>query len=90
MSVLPLPLSFAVSVAVPLAMAVPLPAAFSVIVLMPVTTAGLVASALFSRAAVVSFPGTLSPGRDNWTVYQGFKDLKTKSSKTNSNLEEII
>lgn len=64
MSVLPLPLSFPVSVPVPLAMAVPLPAAFSVVVLMPVATAGLVASALFSGAAVVAFSGALSPGRD--------------------------
>lgn len=73
-------------------MAVALPAAFSVIVLMPVATAGLVASALFSRAAVVAFPGTFSPGMDkhHWTVYKGFKVSNTKCSRANSHLEEII
>lgn len=61
-SVLPLPLSFTIAVSVPFTMAVPLPAAFSVVVLMPIATAGLVASALLPRAAVIPFPGTLSPG----------------------------
>jgi len=91
-SVLPFPLSLTVTVAVPLAMAVPLPAAFSVIVFMPVTTAGLVSSALFSGATVVPFPGTFSPGMDkhHWTVYKGFKVSNTKCSRAKSQLEEIV
>lgn len=66
-SVFPLPLSFSVSVPVPLTVTVALPAAFSVVVLVPVATAGLVAPALFSGATVVTFSGALSPGRDKGT-----------------------
>lgn len=62
--VLPLPLSFAVTVAVPLTMAVPLPAALPVVVLVPVPAAGLVAPALLSGAAVVAFSGPLPPKRE--------------------------
>lgn len=88
-SVFPLPLSLTVSVPVPLAVAVSLPAAFSVIVLMPVPAAGLVASALFSGATVVPFPGTFSPGMDkhHWTVYKGFKVSNTKCSRAISQSE---
>lgn len=63
-SVLPLPLSFPVSVPVPLPVTVALSAPFSIIVLMPVTTAGLVAPAFLPGPAVVTFPRPLTPGKE--------------------------
>ena len=60
-AILPLSLSFPVPIPVPLAMAITLPTPLSVIIFMPVTTAGLVPPALFPRAAMVTFPGTFSP-----------------------------
>lgn len=90
-SVLPFALSLAVSVPVPLTMAVALPAAFSVIVFMPITAARLVTPALFSGAAMVPFPGTFSSGieKHHWTVYKGLKVSNTKSSRANSQQEDI-
>lgn len=61
-AILPLSLPFPVTVPVPLAMAISLPAALSVIIFVPVSAAGLMSPALFPRAAMITFPGTFSPG----------------------------
>lgn len=59
-AIFPLPVSFTVPVPVPLTVAVPLSAPFPVIVLVSVAAAGLMTSAFFSGATMVSLSGTLS------------------------------